>query len=69
MKHKHLHNRGKPELIAQAAVAHAFGVDPQTVHVWAKQGKLRYLRTPGGHFRYYRSEVEALGGILAEEDR
>lgn len=37
-----------------------FRVDPVTVVRWAKQGKLRPLRTPGGQYRFLRTEVDAL---------
>jgi len=48
------------ELLTPAEVAAVFRVDPKTVTRWAKAGKLRSLRTLGGHRRFYRSEVDAL---------
>jgi len=47
-------------LMSPAEVAAAFGVDPKTVTRWAKAGKLPCIRTPGGHRRYRREDVEAL---------
>jgi excisionase family DNA binding protein len=41
-------------------VAALFGVTPQTVARWARDGKLTVIRTPGGHHRYRESEVRAL---------
>ncbi len=41
-------------------VARLFGVDPKTVTRWAAAGKLRAMRTLGGHRRYRASEVRAL---------
>ena len=48
------------DLMTPAEVAQAFHVDPKTVTRWAVAGRLRSVRTPGGHRRYFRSEVEAL---------
>lgn len=39
-------------------VAKAFGVDPKTVSKYGKTGKLASIRTPGGHRRYSRQQVE-----------
>jgi excisionase family DNA binding protein len=47
------------ELLSPAEVARIFKVDPKTVTRWAKAGKLSSFRTPGGHRRYHRSEIEA----------
>jgi excisionase family DNA binding protein len=47
-------------LLTPAEVATLFHVDPKTVTRWAKQGKLRSIRTLGNHRRYYESEVRAL---------
>jgi excisionase family DNA binding protein len=38
-------------------VADAFRVDPKTVTRWARQGKIRFIRTPGGHRRYVAADV------------
>lgn len=48
------------DLLTPSEVAHMFRVDPKTVTRWAKAGKLSFVRTPGGHRRFRRSEVEAL---------
>jgi excisionase family DNA binding protein len=40
-------------------VAALFRVDPKTVTRWAQQGKLRSIRTLGGHRRYSESEIKA----------
>ena len=52
------------DLLTPAEVALLFRVDPKTVTRWAHAGRLSYKRTPGGHRRYLRSEVEDL---LSEE--
>ena len=46
------------DLLTPAEVALIFRVDPKTVTRWARAGRLSYKRTPGGHRRYLRSEVE-----------
>jgi excisionase family DNA binding protein len=43
-----------------AEVAALFRVDPKTVTRWAQQGKLRSLRTLGGHHRYDAAYIRAL---------
>ena len=48
------------ELMTSGDVAQLFGVDPKTVARWADAGKLRALRTLGGHRRYRPDEVRAL---------
>jgi excisionase family DNA binding protein len=40
-------------------VAALFRVDPKTVTRWAQQGKIRSIRTLGGHRRYSETEVKA----------
>lgn len=37
-----------------------FRVDPKTVTRWAVAGKLRSIKTPGGHRRFAADEVRAL---------
>lgn len=46
-------------LLTPAEVAAMFHVDPKTVARWAVRGRLSSIRTPGGHRRFLRSEVEA----------
>jgi len=48
------------KMLTPGEVAALFRVDPKTVARWAKAGKLRSARTPGGHRRFYESEVRAL---------
>lgn len=47
-------------LMTPGEVADAFRVDPKTVSRWAAAGKIRSLKTPGGHHRFYRNEIELL---------
>ena len=46
-----------PKLLTPAEVAVLLRVDPKTVTRWARLGKLRSIRTPGGHRRYDEDEV------------
>lgn len=46
-------------LLTPGEVAERFRVDPKTVVRWAKSGKLRYIKTLGGHHRFRESEVSA----------
>ena len=47
-------------LLTPGEVAALFGVDPKTVTRWAAAGRIRSIRTPGGHRRFYESTVRAL---------
>jgi excisionase family DNA binding protein len=49
-----------PALLTPREVAALFRVDPKTVTRWAKSGKLRSIRTMGGHRRYREDEVRRL---------
>lgn len=48
-----------PDLMTPRQVADMFHVDPKTVTRWAKQGKLPSFKTPGGHRRYRRVDLQA----------
>lgn len=48
------------KLMTPGEVAELFRVDPKTVGRWALDGKISSIRTPGGHRRYPKTEVEAL---------
>lgn len=47
-------------LLTPAEVAALFRVDPKTVSRWAARGRIRRIRTPGGHSRFYENEVKKL---------
>ena len=53
------------ELLTSAQIAVIFGVSSETVRQWAEAGKLNGFRTPGGHWRFRRSEIDAM---LAPQD-
>jgi excisionase family DNA binding protein len=48
------------ELLTPAEVAGIFRVDPKTVTRWANAGRLKSIRTLGGHRRFEKAEVERL---------
>jgi excisionase family DNA binding protein len=50
---------GNDRLLTPSEVARLFRVDPKTVTRWAKAGRLPFIRTPGGHTRFYESEISA----------
>ena len=56
-------------LLTPSEVAALFRVDPKTVTRWAQQGKLRSIRTLGGHRRYRESEIERFLGRPANSPR
>jgi len=50
-----------PNLLSPSAVAKVFGVDPNTVARWVREGKLTpAVVTPGGQARYTRKQIDAL---------
>lgn len=48
------------EPLTTGEVATIFGVTTLTVKRWADDGKLPSFRTPGGHYRFNRADVDAL---------
>ncbi len=53
---------GDDDLLTPAEVAAVFRVDPKTVTRWSKQGRIKCIRTLGGHRRYRRAEVRRVMG-------
>jgi excisionase family DNA binding protein len=56
-----------PSYLRAAEVADILHVSPKTVSRWAKEGKLPYLKTLGGHRRYPEAEIRDLAEGLREE--
>ena len=50
-----------------AEVADILHVSPKTVSRWAKEGKLPFLKTLGGHRRYPEAEIRKLAEGLRQE--
>ena len=49
-----------PRYLHTAEVADILHVSPKTVSRWAKEGKLPFLKTLGGHRRYPATEIRQL---------
>ena len=56
-----------PSYLHTAEVADLLHVSPKTVSRWAKEGKLPFLKTLGGHRRYPEAEIRDLAEGLREE--
>jgi excisionase family DNA binding protein len=56
-----------PHYLHTAEVADILHVSPKTVSRWAKEGKLPFLKTLGGHRRYPEAEIRKLVEGLREE--
>ena len=56
-----------PSYLHTAEVANLLHVSPKTVSHWAKEGKLPFLKTLGGHRRYPEAEIRELLTELREE--
>jgi excisionase family DNA binding protein len=56
-----------PRYLHPAEVADILHVSPKTVSRWAKEGKLPFLKTLGGHRRYPEAEIRELAEELREE--
>jgi putative resolvase len=50
------------KLLTSHQVAKLLNVWPETLRRWEKEGKLKALRTPGGHRRYKESQIKKLLG-------
>jgi excisionase family DNA binding protein len=49
-----------PRYLHPAEVADLLHVSPKTVSRWAKEGRLPFLKTLGGHRRYPAAEIRQL---------
>jgi excisionase family DNA binding protein len=56
-----------PSFLRTGEVADGLHVSPMTVSRWAKQGKLPFMKTLGGHHRYPEAEIRELANQLREE--
>ena len=48
--------------LSRGEVSRLFGVSASTVTRWARQGLLKALRTPGGHYRFPAEETRRAAG-------
>lgn len=58
-------NRGNRVMPSEAA--RAIGIDRSTLSRWAREGKVRYSRTLGGHRRYSAADIDELIGQTTRE--
>jgi excisionase family DNA binding protein len=56
-----------PSYLRTAEVADILYVSPKTVSRWAKEGKLPFMKTLGGHHRYSEAEIRELANQLRED--
>ena len=65
MQRMQTQKEGTPAFLSRQEVSELFGVSVSTVTRWARQGLLKTLRTPGGHYRFPAEETRraALSGI------
>ena len=56
-----------PPNLHTAEVADLLHVSPKTVSRWAKEGRLPFLKTLGGHRRYPEAEIRDLAEGLRQE--
>jgi excisionase family DNA binding protein len=56
-----------PSYLRTTQVADILHVSPKTVSRWAKEGRLPFLKTLGGHRRYPEAEIRELAQGLREE--
>jgi len=56
-----------PSYLRAAEVADILHVSPKTVSRWAKEGKLPFMKTLGGHRRYPEAKIRELVDELREE--
>jgi excisionase family DNA binding protein len=56
-----------PGYLRPAEVAELLSVSPKTVSRWAKEGKLPFMKTLGGHRRYPEDEIWELVEVLRQE--
>jgi excisionase family DNA binding protein len=56
-----------PSYLRAAEVADILHVSPKTVSRWAKEGKLPFMKTLGGHRRYPEAEIRELANQLRQE--
>jgi excisionase family DNA binding protein len=56
-----------PSYLSTGQVAGLLYVSPKTVSRWAKEGKLPFMKTLGGHRRYPEAEIRELAEELRQE--
>ena len=57
----------KQELLTIAQASEILGVHPRTLREWANRGHVAYMKTPGGHRRFLRDELERFVQRMGEQ--
>ena len=57
----------EPKHLTASQAAALLQVSPKTVSRWAKEGRLPFRRTLGGHRRYPEAAIRTLAASLAQE--
>jgi excisionase family DNA binding protein len=57
------------ELLRVGEAAALLGVDPDTLRDWATQGRVAFIRTPGGHRRFRRSDLDLFITMHVQETK
>jgi excisionase family DNA binding protein len=52
-----------PELLTPKEAAAELGVTAKTISNWCRKGKLAHIRTPSGHRRILKTEVDRLKAV------
>lgn len=59
-------------LLSIGKASKMLGLTEQTLRVWEKEGKLKSIRTNGGHRRYEESEIKrcmGMQGLISQDDK
>jgi excisionase family DNA binding protein len=57
----------RPNFLLTSEVADILHVSPMTVSRWAKEGKLPFMKTLGGHHRFPEAQIRELANQLREQ--
>ena len=66
MPNAHAHTHEHEVFLTPSEVASALGVSPNTVTRWAREGRMPYQMTLGGHRRFDAAVIEELRRHLQE---
>ena len=53
-------NHSEQDLVGLGTASRMLGVEGATLRNWANRGLVRVVRTPGGHRRFFREEIQSL---------
>lgn len=59
-------NETETEWLRSSQAAAIFGTSPKTINQWARDGRLPYRRTLGGHRRYPAGQLRAMAAAERE---